>query len=58
MTPRKPTSKDAEDRSGYAEEQPDDRRGAQQPAPPSRPSPDEPGMDRDPDAAQVPRKRA
>jgi hypothetical protein len=56
MGKHQPTPKDEEDRSGYAEEQPHDRRNAQQPAPPARPSPDEPGMERDADAAQIPRK--
>lgn len=51
-----PTPKDTGDRSGYAEEQPHDRRNARQPAPPPRPSPDEPGIERDPDASQVPGK--
>ena len=35
--------------SGYAEDKPRDRRDAHQPAEPPKPSPDEPGMRRDPD---------
>lgn len=35
--------------SGYAEDRPRDRRDAQQPVEPPKPSPDEPGMRRDPD---------
>jgi hypothetical protein len=34
---------------GYAEQKPRDGRDAHQPAAPSKPSPDEPGMRRDPD---------
>lgn len=34
---------------GYAEDKPRNRRDAHQPAEPSKPSPDEPGMRRDPD---------
>ena len=34
---------------GYAENQPRDRGDAQQPAAPSQPNPDEPGIRRDPD---------
>jgi len=34
---------------GYAETRPRDRGDAHQPAEPSRPSPDEPGLERDPD---------
>lgn len=39
---------------GYAEERPKDRGQAQQPAEPSRPNPDEPGIDRDTDAHPSP----
>lgn len=39
---------------GYAEKQPRDREDAQQPASPSRPSPDEPGIGHDPDAQPDP----
>lgn len=34
---------------GYAEDKPRDRRDARQPVEPGKPSPDEPGMQRDPD---------
>ena len=34
---------------GYAEDLPRDRRDAHQPVEPAKPSPDEPGMRRDPD---------
>lgn len=39
---------------GYAEERPKDRGQAHQPAAPSRPNPDEPGIDRDTDAHPSP----
>ena len=39
---------------GYAEERPDDAGEAHQPAPPPEPGPDEPGIDRDPDAHPAP----
>ena len=52
MTARK-TPPDADPRPGrnpgYAEDKPRDRRDAQQPVEPPKPSPDEPGMRRDPD---------
>ncbi|HEY0310260.1 MAG TPA: hypothetical protein VGC43_03915 [Luteimonas sp.] len=40
--------------AGYAEERPKDRGAAQQPAEPPKPSPDEPGIDRDTDAHPSP----
>ena len=39
---------------GYAEERPKDRDQAHQPAEPAQPSPDEPDLDRDPDAHPSP----
>jgi hypothetical protein len=48
------TPKDTHDRSGYREEQPRDRGQARQPAEPARPSPDEPGIERDTDDHPVP----
>ena len=51
------TPKDTHDRSGYREEQPRDRGQARQPAEPARPSPDEPGIERDTDDHPVPDKR-
>jgi hypothetical protein len=39
---------------GYAEERPRDRRDAHRDAEPARPSPDEPGIERDADAESTP----
>lgn len=39
---------------GYAEDRPRDRRDAHQPVEPAKPSPDEPGMRRDPDSGADP----
>ena len=41
---------------GYAEPRPEDRADAQQAAEPSRPTPDEPGIERDPDPPPGPGK--
>ena len=54
MTRKNQTPKDTHDRSGYREEQPRDRGQARQPAEPARPTPDEPGIERDTDDHPVP----
>lgn len=56
MTSRREVPKDTHDRSGYREERPRDPGEARQPAAPARPSPDEPGIERDTDAHPVPEK--